>query len=94
LASFAVKVTVTLEPEATLPADTVMSDCAKEIEPGRTVICGSVLVTLEAFTVAEIVVAVPDTRPVKFAVKVPSRWSVTAPIEPVDVPPERVNATV
>jgi hypothetical protein len=41
---------------------------AVEIVPGVTVIVGSVVVTAIVFTVALIVVALPLTAPVKFAV--------------------------
>ena len=66
--SFAVKVMVTLELEATLLAETLMSDCAREAAPGDTVTLGRVDVTAEPPMLAAIVVAVPAVVPVKVAV--------------------------
>jgi hypothetical protein len=66
-ASFAVIVTVTPEPEATEPAETPTVDWASETAPGVTVTVGRVEVIAEPPIVAFIVVAVPDTTPVKVA---------------------------
>jgi hypothetical protein len=59
-----------------------------------TVSVGRVDVTVEPPMVALIVVAVPDTAPVKVAVYVPFELSVTAEKFPVDVPPTLLNKTV
>ena len=59
--------------------------------PGVTVMVGIVVVTAEPPIVAERVVAVPDTTPVKVAVYVPFDASDVALIEPVEVPPALAN---
>lgn len=67
-ASFAVKVRLTLEPEATVDAETEIKDVTVEILPGLTVIVGSVVLTAVPLTVAPMVVAVPARTPVNTAV--------------------------
>lgn len=67
-ASFAVKVRVTAELEATVPEETETTDWDKETGPGVTVTVGAVLVTVLPPMVAWIVVAVPERTPVKVAV--------------------------
>jgi hypothetical protein len=59
---------VTPDPEATVAEARVMTAYAGEIAPGLTVIVGKVVVTAEPAIVAQIVVAVPETTPVKTAV--------------------------
>lgn len=59
---------MTVDPEATEPAETPTVDCESEAAPGVTVIVGIVEVTEEALIVADIVVAVPATLPVKTTV--------------------------
>ena len=66
-ASFACSVSVTTFPDATLPAETVTSDCKVEMGPGVTVIVGSVDVTVMPPIVAPIVVALPLTTPLNVA---------------------------
>lgn len=61
-------VSVTVEPEATVEAETPTVDSDKETGPGLTVTVGRVLVTAEPPMVALIVVAVPEVVPVKVAV--------------------------
>ena len=67
-ASFAWSVSVTVEPEATVPLDAVTTDWLVEIVPGVTVTVGSALVTATELIVALIVVADPAVTPVKVAV--------------------------
>ena len=55
---------------------------------------GIVEVTADPPIVALIVVAVPEVVPVNVAVYVPFELSVTEPNVPLEVPPDRVNATV
>ena len=67
-ASRALTVTVTLPPEVTVGEATVTKELAGAIAPGVTVIVGRVVDTAEPPIVAPIVVAVPDSTPVKVAV--------------------------
>ena len=67
-ASFACKVNVTALPEATVLEDTDASEVFVEITPGLTVTVGKVVETKVPPMVARMVVAVPDTKPVKVAV--------------------------
>lgn len=68
LASLAVKVKLIEFPDKTVGLDTVTKDCDNENAPGLTVIVGKVEVMANPPTVALIVVAVPETTPVKVAV--------------------------
>ena len=68
LASFAVKVRVTAEPDATELAERETRDCESEGEPGVTVTLGALLVTGPPPIVAPIEVALPEVTPVKVAV--------------------------
>lgn len=67
-ASLAVKVRVTVFPDCTVPADTLLTDVTVEITPGFTVIVGSVVVMAEPAIFAVTVVADPLTTPVKVEV--------------------------
>jgi hypothetical protein len=93
-ASFAVIVTVTPDPEATVPAETETVDWARDTPPAVTVTDGAAEVTLEPPIVAWIAVAVPVETPVKDAVYVPLPTSVVPPKVPVELPPKFVKATV
>lgn len=63
----AVRVKVTLLPEATDPLATPTVEVAVEMVPGETVAVGNVEVTAEPPIVAPTVVAVPASTPVKVA---------------------------
>jgi hypothetical protein len=94
-ASFAVSVSATTPPTATLAAETDTREVATDAGPGVTVNVGCVVVTADPFSVAEIARAVPATTPVNAALYVPLLLSVTAPIVPVLVPdPASAKATV
>lgn len=67
LESRAVKVRVTVEPEFTVPADTLTVEFARLMGPAVTVTVGRVLVTETPPMVPVMVVAVPATTPVKVA---------------------------
>ena len=66
--SFAVNVSVTFDPERTVPFEAVITEVVLLGPPGVTVTVGIAVVTLTPPTVALTVVAVPDTIPVKIAV--------------------------
>ena len=66
-ASFAVSVSRVLVPEAIELVPTVTNDCAKEALPGITEIVGRALVMFKPPILAESVVAVPASTPVKVA---------------------------
>ena len=68
LPSFARRVTVTADPDATLEDETVTVEVFTEAVPGVTVTVGRVVVTEVPPMVALRVVAVPETTPVKVAV--------------------------
>lgn len=59
---------VSVDPEATVPDETVTDELAKETAPGLTVIVGIEEVTVLAPIVALTVVALPAVVPVKVAV--------------------------
>lgn len=63
-----VKVRVTKEEEATVPAETVTRELERDAAPGVTVMVGNVLVIALPPMVALMVVGVPETWPVKVAV--------------------------
>ena len=68
LASLAVNVSATVFPEVTVLLDTEITDCARDIAPGLTVIVGEILVTALPPIVAVIDVADPEFVAVKIAV--------------------------
>ena len=92
-ASRTVSVTVPCEPDAMPVADTESVDSAGEAGPAVTVIVGKALVTAAPSTIAPIVRALPVVVAVKFAVNVPFKLLVAAPIVPSLVPEPFVNTT-
>ncbi len=66
--SFAVNVSVIVEPEATVDAETEVTEVKTEADAGVTVIVGMELVTAEPPIAALSVVAVPASTPVNVAV--------------------------
>jgi hypothetical protein len=86
-------VRVSVDPEATLEADTLTNEFATETGPGFTCTVGKLEVTDSESIVAVMVEAVPDVVPVKVAVYVPLLLSITPDIVPAEEPPLNPNVT-
>ena len=86
-ASFTARVTVACEPALKLAMEIETKESFTEAAPGTTVIVGSALVTAVPPAETVTVDGVPARTPVKVALYVPSRLSLTAPKLPSLVPP-------